>query len=264
MAWVRQQDYDTESLRVHGCGLAAGTNGMIRASGSNWQPGGDGTAFAKVLLDRSGATPAEFNARGITSRELFTALSKTADDNAERMPLQVKAYHGGVMSAMLDKMVEVKGCLLVAVKNKVLVKAGKTRFPGFDGGHWGVVTARIGSDVRWIAGEKSPIILSIKTLTDAADQFGDNRDVGAADGSWGDGRGEAILVYPWLTWRDGYADMKRQRNALDKRNGVLDAALDQAEKALAKCQSQSPGEEALAEARAKGIADAAAAAAATK
>jgi hypothetical protein len=264
MAWVRQQDYDTESLRLHGCGLAAGTNGMIRASGSEWQPGGDGTAFARILKDRSGVTDAEFNKRGVTSRELFTALSKTADDNDERMPLQVKAYHGGVMADMLAKMVEVKGALLVAVKNKVLVKAGKTRFPGFNGGHWGVVTAKVGSDVRWIAGEKSPIVLPIRVLRDAADQFGDNRDVGLSDGSWGDGRGEAILVYPWLTWRDGYAAMKKKRDdALVDLDRALDD-LDSAEDALKACQAAGPGEDALAEARAKGIADAAAAAGAVK
>jgi hypothetical protein len=239
MDWVRQQDYDTESLRLHGCALAAGTNAMVKASGGEWGPtDDDGTAIAKVLLDRSGATNAEFNARGITSRELYKALDATANDHRERMPIRLRAFHGWLVADMLEEMVKAKGCLMVAVRNRVLVKAGKTRFPGFNGGHWGVVTARVGSDVRWIAGEKSPIVLPIRTLTDAADQFGDKTDVGLSDDSWGDGRGEAILMYPWLTWKQGYADMKRQRDFAEDGEDKAMAKLGLCQEALKACEAQ--------------------------
>jgi hypothetical protein len=261
MDWVRQQDYDTESLRLHGCALAAGTNAMVKASGGEWGPtDDDGTAIAKVLLDRSGATAAEFNARGITSRELYKALDATANDHRERMPIRLRAFHGWLVADMLEEMVKAKGCLMVAVRNRVLVKAGKTRFPGFNGGHWGVVTARVGSDVRWIAGEKSPIVLPIRTLTDAADQFGDKTDVGLSDDSWGDGRGEAILMYPWLTWKQGYSAMKVERNAATLRGDAAikqrDAArenLAATQAALAACEAGQGDPDAIKAARQSGI-----------
>lgn len=233
MSYVRQQDFDAEPLRLHGCALAAGINAMVDASDGDWAPGGDGTAFARILLGRSGATNAEFNTRGVTSRELFRALDATANDNDEWMPLRLRAFHGWLVSDMLDEMVKQKGCLILAVRNRVLVKAGKTRFKTFNGGHWGTITARMGSDVRWIAGEKSPITLSIRTLTDAADQFGDKTDVGLSDDSWGAGRGEAILVYPWRSWRQGYAGMKAQRDSAVR-------ARDRARDELAECQAGNP------------------------
>lgn len=252
MHWVRQQDFDTTSLRLHGCALAASINGMVDASGGEWRPSDDdGTDLARILKARSGVSEAEFNARGVTSRELFKALSSTSTDNDEWMPLRIRAFHGWLVSDMLDEMAKQGGSLLVAVRNRVLAKAGKTRFPDFMGGHWGAVTGFSGTeDVRWIAGERSPIALPIRVLTDAADQFGDKRDVGLADDSWGDGRGEAILVYRWQPWRAGYADMKRQR----------DAARSQ----LAECEANGPGADALAAARAGGIRDAAAAAGAVR
>jgi hypothetical protein len=241
MKFVKQQGFDTRSLQQHGCGLATGINAMIAASDGKWRPGDDGTAFAKILKSRSGVTEAEFNARGVTSRELFSALGATADDNPEWMPLGIKAYHGGLMTEMLDKMEEVGGVLLVAIRNKVLAKAGKSPFPGFNGGHWGVVIDRTKPKVGWVdAGRTSPINLDITLLTEAADQFGDKRDVGLSDDSWGDGRGEAILVYPWRTWKAGYADMKGERdgarNALANVRGNYQVC--QAE--LEACQAQPP------------------------
>jgi hypothetical protein len=239
--FIRQQGFDTRSLQQHGCGLATGINAMIAASDGKWRPGDDGTAFAKVLKARSGVADAEFNARGVTSRELFTALGATADDNPEWMPLGIKAYHGGLMTEMLDKMEEVGGVLLVAIRNKVLAKAGKSPFPGFNGGHWGVVIDRTKPKVGWVdAGRTSPINLDITLLTDAADQFGDKRDVGLSDDSWGDGRGEAILVYPWLTWEAGYSRMKKREAIAIQQRDKARQDLAEAQTALLACQAQPP------------------------
>jgi hypothetical protein len=242
MKFIRQQGFDTRSLQQHGCGLATGINAMIAASGGKWRPGDDGTAFAKVLKARSGVTDAEFNARGVTSRELFTALGATADDNPEWMPLGIKAYHGGLMTEMLDKMEEVGGVLLVAIRNKVLAKAGKSPFPGFNGGHWGVVVGRTGSGLAdWVdAGRTTLIKLPVGLLTEAAGQFGDKRDVGLSDDSWGDGRGEAILVYPWLTWEAGYSRMKKREAIAIQQRDKARKDLAEAQTALLECQAQPP------------------------
>jgi hypothetical protein len=240
VSYVRQQDFSTKSLRAHGCGAAAMENALRKASGGAYQSRNISSA-ARFRIRQAGATPAEFNARGLTSREIFASLQAVVSTDV-RMDLSVKAYHGGRMTDMLAKMREVDGVLLVAVKNKVLVKAGKTQFKTFNGGHWGVVTSWDGGpNVHWIAGEKSPILLPVSLLSDAADQFGDKRDIGLADDSWGDGRGEAILVGRWRTWKSGYADMKKQRDDCMQAAELLDAALAKTQEALNRCLAEQGG-----------------------
>lgn len=258
MEFYRQQDFDTESLRLHGCGLAAIVNARVAASDGRFPPeDDDGTQLAKLHLERSGATTAQFNARGLTSTEVFRSL-QAIGSNDEWMDLPVKQYRGGRVADMLERMEDVGGCLLVAIRNRVLAKAGKSPFPTFMGGHWGVVLSRDGGTVRFVdSGRKVPITLPVSLLTDAMDQFGDKRDVGLADDSWGDGRGEGILVWPWKTWRQGYGEMKAKR---DKALVDLDRTmsdLGDAQEALEACQAGGPGADQLAAARAQGIADAA-------
>lgn len=266
MRFYRQQDFGdppgsltARDLQLHGCGCAACINALVFASGGRWRPKGrNGAESAAIRVDRSGASDVEFVRRGLTSREVFASLQSIIATDV-RMDVPVKAYHGERLTVQLDKMVDVGGCLLVAVKNRVLAKAGKSPFPDFYGGHWGVVIGRPnGSQVEFVdSGRKAPIRLPIELLADAMGAFGDNRDVGLSDQSWGDGRGEGIAVWPWLTWREGYA-------VVDAKLAAARAQRDVARSALAECQAAGPGVEAIAAARAKGIADAAAAAAAVK
>jgi uncharacterized lipoprotein len=42
----------------------------------------------------------------------------------------------------------------------------------------------------------------------------------------GNGRGEAIVIWPWPTWRDGYGKVKGQRDALKVRVEKLEREAD--------------------------------------
>lgn len=245
---ICQSDYTDAQLRSHGCGAASVDNALMAASDGGWRPT-DPTASARIRVARSGATPARFRARGLTSTEVYQSLAAvTASD--VRMDVPLKRYRGGDVRTMLAKRAEVGGVLVIAVRYGVIQDAGHG-VGRFRLGHWVDVLDQDGDRVviadplrrqttRW----------PVSVLVDAAESFGTR--------PWGDGRGEAILVYPWLTWRQGYAGMRVKRDAALK-------AKDAAVAALEACQASGGTDpEALAAARAKGIADAAANAAATR
>lgn len=253
-------------LRQHGCGAATASNMLIKNSGGKWVPQGkNGAASAAIRVERSGVTTAEFRQRGLTTDEMIRTL-EAVDSSDERMALTTKWYKGkDVRDVILPRLVESRGSAAVPVKNSVLAAAGKSPFPSFKGGHWLLLVAVIGDEVAYVdPGNGKVSKMPISLLVRAMERFGDNRDVGLADKSWGRGLGNAVIGYPWLTWREGYGDMKASR---DKARSERDAARDQRDRALeglAECQAQGPDAAALAEARRKGIADAAAAAAATE
>lgn len=243
MRYYRQQDFADPVLAAHGCALATAVNAMIHASGGDWKPSGkNATDSARARLATSGASDREFIERGVTADELRASLDRVGG-GTEWMDLPVKAYHGAKVSDMLDKMVEVKGCLAVAIRNRELVKAGKSPFRTFMGGHWILVIARVGAEVRYVdAGVGKVRSMTIKLLTDAMDHFGDRTPEGGEDKSWGDGRGEAILVYPWRTWRAGYAIVKGQRDAARTQRDDARVGRDSAVEALNRClATQQPG-----------------------
>lgn len=254
-------------LRQHGCGAATASNMLIKNSGGKWVPQGkNGAASAAIRVERSGVTTAEFRQRGLTTDEMIRTL-EAVDSSDERMALTIKWYKGAdVRDVILPRMVAAKGCAAVPIKNRVLVDAGKSPFPTFFGGHWLLLTALIGSEVAYVdPGTGKVAKMPVSLLVKAMERFGDNRDAGLADKSWGRGRGNAVIGYPWLTWRDGYGDMKGQRDKATKERDAARSARDEALADLAECQAQGGASaEQLAEARRQGIADAAAAAAATK
>lgn len=256
MDWVCQRDFTDAALRAHGCGLATAENMLIKNSAGTWRPQGKGgTTSARVRLDRSGATMAEFRARGITASELFASMDAVKASDV-RMELPVQRHRGTRVRDMLAKMVEAKGSLAVAVSYRVVQQAGKG-YGTYQGFHWVLVVGVVGDDVVVVDPlRRQTIKWPVSLLVEAAERFGAK--------PWGDGRGEGVLGWPWLTWKDGYATAKGQRDSARKQRDVAVAALAASEAALAECRAQSPGDAALAKARADGIRDAAAAAAATK
>lgn len=209
MLYVRQQDMDTAVLRGSGCGPTTAINALIHASRGGWRPK-DQSDAARYRIDRSGVTRAEFRARGLTPDELYRSLDAVKASEV-RMDIPVKAYHGVlVRSVLLPRIRDTKGCAAVAVRNKVLADAGRSPFPTFRTGHWGLVTEWHPADdeVSFVdAGRRRAIRLSVDLLVEAMEQFGKN--------PWGRGRGEAILVWPWQTWRTGYAVVRAQLAACE-------------------------------------------------
>lgn len=258
--WVyRQSDATVRALRAHGCGAYTAINGLVRASGGTWRPQGRaGTTSAMVRVDRSGVTDAEFEARGMTSDEVFASLQALVANDL-RMDLPVQQRSGvRVRDDLLPQLLEVDGCAAVAVLYGVIQDAGKG-VGSFRGGHWVLVhdpdmvngTIRVADPLR-----RQLVTWPIALLVDAMGRFGDNRAWGGRDRSWGDGRGEAIVLWPWRKWRDGYGSVLAQRDAARTQRDVARAA-------LAECQASGDAA-AIAAARAQGIADAAAAAAAVR
>lgn len=257
----RQTDATDASIRAHGCGPVSCCNALEEASDGDWRAKGKaGTDSALARVRASGATSVEFNARGLTSAEMYASLRAVAATDY-RMDLPLKRYQGGDVKAMLRKRREVGGVLVIAVLYGVAQDAG-VGVGSFRLGHWVCAYGETGFDDGDRVTVADPlrrqtVAWDVRTLVKAAERFGDAP--GPADNSWGNGRGEAILVYPWRTWRQGYATQTAALSASTK-------ALDATRKALAACQAgQQPTDpEALAEARAGGIRDAAAAAGAVK
>lgn len=250
----RQSDSTNAALRAHGCGPYTCINGLHRVSGGTWKPKGvAGTGSALVRVRRSGVTDAQFQARGMTSTEVFQALQ--IGTSKERLALPVKRYRGvDVDGVLLPKVRETGGWAACAVLYGVVQDAGKG-IGQFRLGHWVLVgdprngTVAVADPLR-----RQEVRWDIDLLVRAMERFGDAP--GPTDNSWGNGRGEAVLLYPWKTWRDGYADVKAQRDLARKQR-------DEALADLVECQAAGPGPDALKAARAGGIRDAAANAAAT-
>lgn len=249
--WVYPQgDFHSPDLRSNGCGAASSIAALVRASDGAWKPAtDDGTAAARYRVARSGATPAQFRTRGLTPTEVFRSLSAVRPSDA-RMNLPVQLRRGvAVRQALLPQLRRIGGGALVAVDYGVAQDAG-LGVGSFRGGHWVFVDdpddeVRVADPLRH-AITRWPV----DVLVEGMERFGTR--------PWGNGRGDAVVVWPWLTWRDAYPVMKASRDKARRER-------DQAQAALALCQANggAPADQ-LAAARAQGIADAAAAAAAVR
>ena len=142
---------------------------------------------------------------------------------------------------------------IIAVRYGVLVDAGYA--PSgvtFGGGHamCVVIGASATSFTLHDPLRGQTVTIPIDVIEHAMESFGSR--------PWGDGRGEAVVAYRWRTYEELYPIVKGQRD-----EARADVARLEAE--LAACKAGDDDVEALlAEARAKGIADAAAAAGAVR
>lgn len=259
-----QQDASTKRIRAHGCGPVSGINALVWASGGDWQPD-DLTDSAEYRIEKSGASDAEYERRGLTSDELFRSMvAVTASD--ERMDLPVQQRSGARLREVFEDMNATESGILIAVHYGVVQDAGKgvTSYRGF---HWVyALDHRASDDTNGIADplRRQVVRWPAKVLIEAAGRFGDKRPA-AADESWPAGQGELIQVWRWPTWRAGYASMAGKRDAAVEQRDFARRALAVSQAALTDCQANggAPADQ-LAAARAKGIADAAAAAEAVK
>lgn len=209
--WVYPQgDFTTHSLRAHGCGLASCLAALVRASDGTWTPKGKGgSTSARVRKQRSGVSSRDFNARGLTPSEVYRSmLDVRASD--ERLDLPVQWRHGvHVTGQLLPQIKRIGGGAIVAVDYSRIQKAG-VGVGSYQGDHWVYVddpqdrmgNIRVADPLRdkldwW----------PISVLVDGMEHFGTR--------PWLLGRGEAIVVWPWLTWRQGYAVIRARLAACE-------------------------------------------------
>lgn len=201
--WVwRQTDSADASLRRSGCGPYAMLAALVRASDGAWRPSGrDGTLSARVRVERSGVTDAGFRARGLTPTELFRSLEAVVGDDV-RMPLRARQMRGvDVRGRLLPLLADSGACAVVAVRYGAVQDAG-LGVGAFRLGHWAMCDQPDGGTVRVADPLRRQVVRwPVDVLERAMGSFGTN--------PWGHGRGEAVVVYPWRTWREGYDDCRR-------------------------------------------------------
>lgn len=226
---LRQTDSTSAALRKRGCGPYACCIALEEASDGDWRAKGRaGTTSALIRVERSGITEAEFKRRGLTSDEVKASLVAVGATDY-RMDVPVKGYHGGRVTDMLDKAEHVGGVLVIAVSYAVVQDAGKG-VGSFRGMHWVVALGRRdGGKVRMADPlRRQTVEWPEALLVRAAERFGD-RPGTADDNHWGNGRGEGIVVYPWRTWRQGYAAQSAALKASQNEAKALRAALEACE-----------------------------------
>lgn len=196
-----QTAFTTQALRQHGCGAAVAIQALVEMSDGRWRPSGrGGTMSAHVRVQRSGVTDAEFRTRGLTSTELYRSLDAVAADDV-RMALRVKQYRGvDVRKVLLPRIDAIGGCAAVAVSYGTVQDAG-LGVGSYRLGHWVLVSDPDHGSVAVADPLRTRVVRwDIGVLVEAMGRFGRH--------PWGDGRGEAILVWPWRTWREAYADCR--------------------------------------------------------
>lgn len=221
--WVYPQgEFTTSSLRKHGCGPASMVAALVRASDGTWAPKGKGgTTSARVRLERSGASATEFNARGLTPSQVFRSMQGVRASD-ERMDLPVQWRHGvDVTGQLLPQLRRIGGGAIVAVDYSRIQRAGCGQ-GSYQGDHWVFVddpdagTVRVADPIR-----DRLVRWPIDVLVDGMERFGTR--------PWLHGRGEAIVVWPWLTWRQGHSAQSAALKASQNEAKALRAALEACE-----------------------------------
>lgn len=253
MIIFKQGDSSSYDLRAHGCAAYAMVNGYGMVSGGEVSPTSVKAASkaAWTRVDRSGATRAEFRARGLTMREVAASLAAIVRRD-ERPALKSQLQRGVKVMALLRQLADEDAVAVAAVNYGVAqddgVGVGKFRGghgivvfdPDFEADTVGVADSLRRSTRRW----------KISTLVRAMETFGKK--------PWGNGRGEAVVMWTWKTYRTLMFEARAQRD-------TARASLKACQADLAECRAtQPPTADQLREARASGIRDAAANAAATR
>lgn len=253
-----QRESNDAALRAHGCTLFS-TLYLRR-----WASGGDESPVAQNVIDRevwslqadSGATKAQFLARGTTLDEAERAFE--ASRFTGRTKPRMRKYHGGNVRTDLLPELRAGKLALVCVNYGVIVSAGIS-VGSFPGGH-AVVVGDPDKDSVGVADPLRTQVVrwDIDLLVKAMERFGSR--------PWLAGRGEFGVVAKSPTFLE-LARTQRDEARKDiaiLRTKVKDLGDDLASsmEALIACEAKLPVTmpEALAAARAGGIADAAAAA----
>jgi hypothetical protein len=212
-----QRDAKTQDLRSHGCGAYAALSALAWASDGDYQPV-DHTAAAQYRVNQSSVSTAEFLARGMTPSELATSMHAVRATD-ERMDLPVQRMSGVHVRDELLPLIRDGAGALVAVRYGAVVDAGKGHGT-YRGGHWVFVVDDNLDNAMGIADplRRQWVTWPISVLVESMETFGKT--------PWGNGRGEAIVIWPWPTWRDGYGKVKGQRDALKVRVEKLEREAD--------------------------------------
>lgn len=212
-----QSDSPDRDMRQHGCGPYSALNALRRASGGTWRArGAAGTLSARSALRRSGASMADFRARGLSTPELARSMAAVRASWLRRdLPTQVR-MGVRVIDDLLPQVARIGGCALVPVDYGVVQRAGLGR-GSYEGGHWVLAHdpdgGMVGIDDPL---RRQPTRWPAEVLADAMASFGRR--------PWGHGRGNAIVVWPWLTWRESYPLVKAQRDAARSALAACEAA----------------------------------------
>ncbi|MFN8521080.1 MAG: hypothetical protein U0667_17220 [Chloroflexota bacterium] len=213
--------FTTKALRRRGCGAAASLQALHAQSEGGWRAKGKaGTTSARIRVTRSGIGR-EFAKRGLRPAEVFASMQAIVATDV-RMDVPVQHRSGVRVDDLLAQLRRIGGVAIVAVDYSVVQDAGRG-VTSFQGMHWVTVLGEDGAEVivadplrrqttRW------PTSL----LRHAMERFGKR--------PWLGGRGEAIVVWPWRTWRQGYASKSAEAKAASNEAAAL-------RKALAACEA---------------------------
>lgn len=224
MADVYQQLRSTsKALRKRGCGAYSCVNALVAASAGRWDPKPvtHATTSANARVRLSGIGKA-FAKRGLRPAEVFASMQAIVATDV-RMDVPVQHRSGVDVSVLLEQVERIKGVAIVAVDYSVIQAAGKG-VTSFHGMHWVTVLGVAGGDV--IVADplrRQTVRWSTSLLTRAMERFGTR--------PWLFGRGEAIVVWPWRTWRQGYAAKAAEATAAKNEAKAL-------RKALAACEAR--------------------------
>lgn len=213
----------SKALRQRGCGPYSCVNALVAASGGQWapKPATHATSSANARVARSGIGKA-FSKRGLRPSEVFASMQAVVATDV-RMDVPVQHRSGVKVTALLEQLRRTGSVAIVAVDYATVQAAGKgvTSFRGF---HWVTVLDEVGSEVV-VADplRRRTVRWPTSLLAKAMERFGTR--------PWLLGRGEAIVVGPWRTWRQGYAGKAAEAKAAKNEADAL-------RKALAACEAR--------------------------
>lgn len=211
----------SKALRQRGCGPYSCVNALVAASGGAWDPKPvtHATTSANARVARSGIGR-EFAKRGLRPAEVFASMQAIVATEV-RMDVPVQHRSGVRVDDLLAQLRRIKGVAIVAVAYSVIQAAGKG-VTSFQGMHWVTVLGEDGEDV--IVADplrRQTVRWPTSLLRRSMERFGAR--------PWMGGRGEAIVVWPWRTWRQGYAAKSAEATAAKNEAKALRKALEACE-----------------------------------
>lgn len=215
-----QRDSPDPLLRAHGCVAYSMVNAYQIASGGAVGPTSDQSAAvaAWVRVDRSGATRKQFSERGLTMSEAATSLAAIKRRD-ERPALKSQLQRGVRVTDLLAQLGSTNGLAIVAVNYGAFQDAG-IGVGTFRGGH-GIVVLPPSSRTVTIADplRRATKTIDIDVLVKGMETFGKY--------PWGNGRGEAVVVWPWSDYRNLMQQARRQRDVYKAEVARLEPLVDE-------------------------------------